>query len=165
MAVVSEFEIGNSYPTTNVELLTVPLPAPRATLPLATKPIELASGGVRGAGWVSCSWIWDVLTQAQYNQLRTFCANKSSDVYLRTRKDDGTYQYYTAKMVWPENPNRRHNHLLGLTFEFRDMEMYVWGWLTDAVSISESVTVAIGYVAGLVTDAVSVGESVTVAVI
>ena len=143
MAVVSQFEIGSSYPRTNVELLAVPLPAPRATLPLATKPVELASGDVRGAGWVSCAWIWDVLTQAQYNQLRTFCANKSSDVHLKTRKDDGTYQSYTAKMVWPENPDRRHNHFLALTFEFRDMEKYATRSVTDTVSVSESVVVTI----------------------
>lgn len=120
-----EYEIGTTYGgMANVESLTTPLSAPRATAPDYSQPIELASGGVRGGGWLTATWSWDVLTQDEYDQMRSFCSGKSASVYIKTRKDDYTYQVYTAEMVWPEQPQRVAGRVLDFVLRFRQMVEY-----------------------------------------
>jgi hypothetical protein len=119
------YQIGTTYGgLTNVESLSTPVQPPRSTPPDYSQPIPLASGGVRGAGWLRCTWSWDILSQAEYNKLRTFCTGKSASVYINTRKDAGTYQVYTATLVWPEQPRRDSGRVLGLVLEFQDLEEY-----------------------------------------
>lgn len=108
----------------NVESLATPLAAPRSTPPDFSQAIELASGGVRGAGWNVVTWSWAIMSQAQYDQLRTFCTdgNKSADVYIRTRKDDmASYAYYSAVLVWPSQPARDSQRVLGMVATFRNL--------------------------------------------
>lgn len=119
------YQIGTTYGgLANVESLATPLAAPRSTPPDYSQPIELVSGGVRGGGWLACTWSWATMTQAQYDQLRTFCSGKSAEVYINTRKDDGAYQVYTAWLVWPEQPRRDSGRVLDVVLEFRDLEEY-----------------------------------------
>lgn len=133
MALVNmlDFEIGLTYGgMVNVETLADAYPLeerlmpPRATPVMASNPIELASGHVRAAGWLRCTWSWDFLTQNQYDVLRVFCTNKSGDVFIKTRDEDGDFTEYTAIMVWPENPIREFGAYSDMTFEFRALEVY-----------------------------------------
>jgi hypothetical protein len=120
-----EYEIGATYGgMANVESLTTPLPAPRHTFNEFSQSVELASGGVRGAGWPVATWSWDVLDQDQWDQLIAFCSGQSADVYIQTRKRDGSYQVYTATMVRPGQVSKDCGRVLGLAIEFRNLVEY-----------------------------------------
>jgi hypothetical protein len=119
------YEIGSTFGgMTNVESLTVPLAAPKATAPDFSQPIDLADGLVRGGGWLTMTWSWAFMTQAQYDQLRTFCSGKSAAVFIATRKDDFTYDDYTAVLVWPEQPERDSGRVRDLVLTFRQLVEY-----------------------------------------
>lgn len=112
MASLYDYEIGTTSSTTNVEELTTPLPAPRSEYIEFTAPQELANGGIRGGGWVLATWTFGFLTSAQLAQLRTFCAEKYSVVYIRTLDEDDPYPnwvYKTGKMIWPDGPLTKRN--------------------------------------------------------
>lgn len=119
------YEIGTTYGgMTNVESLTTALPAPRSTIQEFSQSVELASAGVRGAGWPVATWTWDILEQDQWDQIRTFCSGQSADVYIKTRKQDGTYQVYTATMVRPGQVRKDSGRVLDLVVEFRNLVEY-----------------------------------------
>lgn len=122
---VYEFEIGSSYGAmVNVESLTTPLVAPRSTFAAYSQDVELASGGARGAGWPLATWAWNFMSQAQRDQLKTFCVGKSAEVYIKTLQDDGAYQVYTGVMVWPSSEQVQAGRVLDLTVEFRGLVEY-----------------------------------------
>lgn len=122
---LESFEIGTTYGgMANVESLATPLYPPLSTWDDGPFPIELASGGVRSGGWTFVTWHWDFLTQDQWTQLQTFCSGRSADVYIKTKKDDETYQVYTAIMVRPSGPKRRSSKVLDITVEFRNCVEY-----------------------------------------
>lgn len=120
-----EYEIGSTPASmTNVESLTTPLAAPRHGFVEFSQDVELASGLVRGAGWPVATWSWDILTSAEWEQLKTFCTGKSADVGIKTRKDDGTYESYYATMVRPGSVRKDSGRVLDVVIEFRDLVVY-----------------------------------------
>ena len=121
------YEIGTSYGgMENLEDLTVAVPAPKSDFDYFSKYLDLISGRVRGAGWMPGEWRWTYLTRAQRDQLKTFCSGASSDVYIRTRKNDtiDAYEYYTAIMIWPKNEDKSYSRRLDFVIEFRNLEVY-----------------------------------------
>lgn len=121
------YEIGTSYPPTNVESLTTPVNPPRSRFYEASQMVDRLDGQVAGQGYAAAVWRFDVLTQAMIDQLRTICTGYSASVYIKTRKLDGTFAYYTAIMVWPSRQMDSRNfngRYLGLEFEFRQLEAY-----------------------------------------
>lgn len=128
---LADFEIGSTYVgMENVEdllddePLEEQMPPPRATPVTTSNPVELATGHVRGAGWLTCTWTWDLLTQKQYDELRAFCTGKSDDVFINTKLEDGTYDEYTAILVWPEGLVRSFGVYTNVVLEFRALEVY-----------------------------------------
>ena len=101
----------------NLESLGTPLDAPKSTFVDFSQVIQLGDGTIRGAGWPTSEWHWDFMSQAQRNQLRTFCTGASAAVYIRSRENDDSdaYQYYTATMVWPHPPPEKQ---LGKRLDF-----------------------------------------------
>lgn len=119
------YQIGTSTGTlTNVESLTTPLPPPKSTFTPYAEPVDLGNGAVRGAGWASATWNWGFLTQAQRDQLRTYCTGASASVYIVTRKTDTTdaYTTYSGVMIWPQNEERDSKYVrTDFTVEFRKL--------------------------------------------
>lgn len=106
----------------NVELLTTRLDPPRSTWVEFSTPIELMDGTVRGGGWTTTTWTWDFMTQTQRTQIKSFCSGKSADdVYIKTKKEDETFQIYSCIMVWPDHTARRNSKVLELVISFRNM--------------------------------------------
>lgn len=125
MANITDYEIGTTYVgMTNLEELAVPLPPPRSTIPGNSQAVDQADGLVKEVGWLVTHWVWDALSQDQYDQLQTFCPDKSALIYIKTLDEDGTFSVYTTVMVWPEPPERRGGAILDLDVLFQVMEVY-----------------------------------------
>lgn len=105
----------------NVESLGTPLDPPQSKFQQYSQSIELASAGVRGAGWIISTWLWGFMLVADYQQMRTFCTGKSNDVYITTKDDDEDYVTYGCEMVWPEAPDRKNGRMLEVLISFRNM--------------------------------------------
>lgn len=99
---------------TNLEDLG--LPPPSADLPHLSVTHYTGEGLQKGDGAEVVVWHWTIFLQAHYNILRGYCPvpNLSAWVYIRTRKDDGTWANYKAAMQWPKNPSE--NRRMGQAF-------------------------------------------------
>lgn len=122
---LDQFEIGTTHGgLVNIEDLGTPLSPPKSTWDDGPLPVDLATGAVRSGGWTLVTWRWEFLSQVQWTQVQVFCAGRSADVYIVTRKDDGTYQEYTAIMVRPSGPERKNVKVFDVTIEFRNCVEY-----------------------------------------
>lgn len=83
--------------------------------------LPLGDGGVRGLGWVTTRWHWGFVTVEQWNALRAYCPEKSSDVVIRTYNvnDKRTWTNYSAKMIWPTEGMFTAQTMLDFTILFR----------------------------------------------
>lgn len=101
---MADFKIGTTeVGMTNIESLTTPLPLPQFDyLPFA-RTVNLGNGGTRGVGSPVVTWTFQMLSLAEYTQLRTFCAGASAHVFIQTRIDDDTYAGFEGEMVCPND--------------------------------------------------------------
>jgi len=84
--------------------------------------IEAGDGSRPGSGWLEQKWIFGRLTEHYWAHLMDF---KDVAVYIRTRKNDGTYGYYTAMTVAPmEEPEHFAGLVLNTELLFRAMVVY-----------------------------------------
>lgn len=84
--------------------------------------IEAGDGSRPGSGWAEQKWVFGRLTEHYWDHLMAF---KDTAVYIRTRKNDGTYGYYTAVMVIPtEEPEHFAGRVLNAELLFRAMVVY-----------------------------------------
>lgn len=72
-----------------------------------SKPTRRGNGSVQGNGWLQTVWHFDYLSLTHYNLLKAYCTGLSADVFIKTRKNDGTFAVYTATMLWPEKEPER----------------------------------------------------------
>jgi hypothetical protein len=105
-----DYKIGSTLVgLTNLEGLTVPLPPPHAIYKSYQNIVPLGDMTTRGIGFPSAVWRWASLTDAQRDQLRSFCAGSSAEIYIRTRTNENTNEYKSFKgvMIWPteEDPD------------------------------------------------------------
>lgn len=93
---------------------------PHFTFVKFTKPITLGDGTVRGSGWTTVTWHWDVITMKQRDWLRTYCTGQSSEVWMRTLQTDNAEAYvtYRAVMVWPIQ-NEVHDAHRRMSFDIK----------------------------------------------
>ena len=118
------YEIGATSSTTNVESLTTPVNPPRGIFVEHTREYDKSDGQVGGDGYPAALWRFDVLTQAMVTQLRTFCSGKSAAIYIKTRKNDGTFVKYSAVMIWPSDLMKKRvpgGRFLDVELEFRKL--------------------------------------------
>lgn len=120
---MADFEIGTTLGgTTNLELLTTPVPAPKsAYLPFA-RAVPLGNGGTRGIGAPIAVWTFPILSIEEYSQLKSFCPNASADIFIRTKIDDDTYDDFSGKMIWPNEPQDRwYGERRNFVIQFRNL--------------------------------------------
>jgi len=108
------YEIGTTQAgMVNLESLTVHVRPPRFVFEPYSKPLQLGSGSVRGAGWPKTEWRWDTISAAERDQLRVFCPGASAVVYIKTRVNSNNgavvdqYKTFRAVMVWPTPEGER----------------------------------------------------------
>jgi hypothetical protein len=125
------YEIGTTETTTNIETVLISAGFPAGLAPKGrfieyTVPVDKIDGHRAGHGAPMAIWEFDILTQAMVNTLRsTYCPGYSANVYINTRKNDGSYAKYSAIMIWPQDQMEKRNfngRYLGLQFEFRQLE-------------------------------------------
>lgn len=104
---MADFEIGTTLETmTNIEALTPALSVPRAPFRDFADRVTASSGRVFGRGFPFCRWLFSRLTGAQREELKSFCAGESANVYIKTLANDDVYHVYQAVMVWPQGEER-----------------------------------------------------------
>ncbi|MFA5836171.1 MAG: hypothetical protein WC837_04360 [Bellilinea sp.] len=116
------FEIGLTQGgMINLESLATPVIPPAFDFADYSDEIELPNGRVRGMGFPRATWRWGNLEQAERTQLRTFCAGKSAEVYIKTLVNDKTYKTFRAVMVWPAGEDPTCDILLDFELAFRHL--------------------------------------------
>jgi hypothetical protein len=113
---MADFEIGSSLiGMTNLESLTTALPVPRSWFYPFSEYVMTGNGKKRGIGLPRARWVFPVLTTEQRDQLREFCEDPSTDVFIRTatNEDDDAYATFSGVMHWVEEEER----LAGFRFE------------------------------------------------
>ncbi len=126
----SNFKIGTTLEgITSLDALTTWIPDPKTEFRFYSKQLDLGSGLKRGAGWPITTWTYGFLTQAQREQLRTFCTTASAEVYIQTRtRDEDTgetpslFKIYKAVMTWPEHEEYRASRRLDFVITFTCLE-------------------------------------------
>ena len=98
--------------------LTVPVPAPIAEHANWGETIELESGGVLAGGSTPHTWKFGLLSQAQRDQLKSFCSGASATVYIRTKLNTGVYASYQTIMYWPQTEKRDSGWYLDTLIKF-----------------------------------------------
>jgi hypothetical protein len=115
----SLFSIGvNHAGLTTLDALSPPLMSPKAFAMDYADSKNLGDSSRQGVGWLVQVWHWDYMTVAQRNKLYTFVG----DVNVVTRQNDGTYDEYTCKLVWPEKePDSYAGRVLNVSVELRGL--------------------------------------------
>lgn len=117
----SNYKIGTTYAgLTSLDQLTTPLVNPRSEGLQTSDPVDIADGSRRSIGWLRQAWHWGFMSEAQCEALRGYIGT----VYVRTRKNDGNFETYSAVLVWPEQePEHYAGKVIDLTVELRMMEV------------------------------------------
>jgi hypothetical protein len=85
------YMIGTTYGgLTALSSLATPVRLPKYSYMEYSKPLPLGSGLVRGGGWATAEWHWDVISAAERDMLKTFCTGASAFVYIMTRRNVNT---------------------------------------------------------------------------
>ncbi len=117
--VPSSFKIGTSLVgMAYLGSLTTPVPAPLVDPENWAETIPLESGADLAAGPASVTWRFPLLSQAQRDQLKTFCTGASATVYIRTRTNSSTYANYQTIMRWPKTEKHDHGWFLDTIIQF-----------------------------------------------
>ena len=84
-------------------------------------PVKLGDGSVRNLGVLTQTWYFGGMSESRRNAL---CA-LVGPVYVYTRKNDGSFGYFTAKLLWPENePEHYANHVIDLDLKLWKLQEY-----------------------------------------
>jgi hypothetical protein len=130
MAIYS-YEIGDTYENmVNIEDLGLPPPSGSEFEDYSVENIA-GNGLVYGDGYPTAQWPFDILSQAAFNALCNYVNNQyttgaSAQVYIKTKKRDGTYATYTAIIHQPKGkrPPVSGGYWRDVTVEFTHLEVY-----------------------------------------
>lgn len=125
MAALYSYGLGTTFPPTNVEDLSIN--PPKGRFYEASVFNDKSDGHVAGHGSAYAVWEFGILTQTMINALRVICPGYSANVYIRTRRNDGSFEDYSAIMLWParDQMDKRNfgGRYIGLEFQFRQLEV------------------------------------------
>lgn len=94
------------------------LPSPLMDFLEASQEDVMGDATVEANGWSEAEWHYDYLTAAQYTDLAAYKTDKTTQVYIRTRKDANTYGTFLANMIWPERERWSNNCVLDFNVRF-----------------------------------------------
>lgn len=114
---------GGSAAITNLESLSPAVDPPQSTFHAYSMQLPLGDGTVRGGGWTTSTWLWNVLPVAQRDKLRTFIPGQSAEVFIRTKTMEAdVYHTYSAVAIWPvEDETRDTRFRTNFKIEFQRM--------------------------------------------
>ena len=117
MADDSEYQIGTTVESM-VTFKSLKIKAPRCEYALYSDEIQLGDGTVRGIGSPACRMNWGFLRASQRAALRAYCPEKTATVFVRLRKDDGTFAVFEAVMIWMTSEELAATRTLDFTIDF-----------------------------------------------
>lgn len=129
---VYEYSIGLTSAVVNLETVFASIRGlryPRGEYYPWGSTVERGDGLILPHGYPTAVWTFDSLTWPAYNILRSYCPQKSAEVYIKTRLNDGTYAKFKAIMEWPETDMSLKPYgdlYLGLKITFRRLELITW---------------------------------------
>ncbi len=87
-------------------------------MPMQYSNFYSAGDGTRpGVGWFVQKWLFGRLTEHYWDHLKAF---KNTQVWVTTRKNDGTYGNYTAIAIFPdEEPEHWSGRVLDAEITFK----------------------------------------------
>lgn len=95
---------------------------PRGLPMTYSRPVETGAGTRVSLGWLQQVWHFDFVGETYRNSLFSYVG----PVYVRTRKNDGSFGYFTGLLVWPEEePEHEADRVLDLNIELRQLVEYV----------------------------------------
>jgi len=124
MATLAEFSIGPSVVgLVNLESLTIPVKPPKSFFQQGGKLLSLGSLKTKWVGKPQAIWRWGILSRSQRDQLRTFCTDASTSLYIRTRTNDTVDQYknYLCNILWPPGEDRDFTRRVDFVLRFNNM--------------------------------------------
>lgn len=104
-----------------VTLTSLGITAPMTEYSIAVDSVTLGDGSEKGVGSPTAIWHWGFLTGTQRASLRTYCTGTSATVYIRTKKDDNTYDNFFAILVWPLREQRVAGRVVDFTIQLREL--------------------------------------------
>ena len=121
-----EFEIGLTQGgLTNLEVLAVPVVAPKCFYSPFAETLNLGNGTKRGVGAPKALWRWGFIPQNQRDRLRTFCPGASAEVCIRTYTRDAadSVKEFSCTMIWPAADGEEvvHGHRIDFEIEFYNL--------------------------------------------
>lgn len=119
---IAQYMIGTTQAgMANLENLASPVHPPKSAFIPYTSPFNLADGNIRGGGWATATWTWNIIQQAERDSLRVFCPGASANVYIHTRCNDSSdsYKTYQAVMIWPQEEAKDARRRVPFTIQFR----------------------------------------------
>jgi hypothetical protein len=119
MAVGSVYKIGTSSGSIQfLGVLTTPCDDPHGDSQDYSAVIRKGDGTLAQLGWLQQTWHWDIMTEAQWTQIKTFVGTCA----IKTRANSGTMTEYTAVLLNPENePEHSANSVLDANVTFIQM--------------------------------------------
>lgn len=120
---MADFEIGATLGgMVNLETIIEDDHAPKSSYLPYARIANKGNGGTRGVGSPIATWTFPIISVEEYNTLKTYCPGASSDVYIRTKLDNDSYEDFQAKMIWPnEPPDRWYGERRNFTILFRNL--------------------------------------------
>jgi len=120
----SELKLGTTF--ANMTLLTdLSIMLPKVNYAPYSKVLKLADNSYKGMGWATVSWHWNFLPLAQKIILATYISGVSGTVYIRTRKNDESYDNFICTMVLPVGEEISNSKSLSYTIQFINLEVAV----------------------------------------
>jgi hypothetical protein len=105
-----------------VTLASLKLVSPLMDFLEASQEDVLGDATIEANGWTEAEWHYDLLTAAQYAALAAYKTGKTTQLYIRTRKNSNAYGNFLANMVWPERERWSNDCVLDFNIRFIAME-------------------------------------------
>lgn len=99
-------------------LASLDLPSPLMDFLEASQEDVMGDATIEANGWTETEWHYDYLTAAQYTALAAYKTAKTTQVYIRTRKNANTYANFLANMVWPERERWSNDCVMDFNIRF-----------------------------------------------
>ena len=122
MTAPTTYEIGTTLGgMLALSALSTPILDPSADFIEYPEPVILGNGTIRGVGLPQANWHYGFITETQYDKFRVFCTGASTEIFIATIKNDGSYLRYTAVMIMPETYVIRATRYIDVLIRFTNL--------------------------------------------
>jgi len=118
----SSYKLGTTF-SNLTSLDVIGIIDPRPTYKPHAAYIENDDFSVTPVGFPSGSWTWDFITNAQKALIvATYLPDSNAEIYIQTRLNDGTFDTFKVRAVYPLDEEIRSSKSFSFTILFSKME-------------------------------------------